>query len=74
MPELIGLPVVSAQAELARVGIQAETNLVDVPVGPVSGGDAPPRLPVRPGAVTAQSPPAGFRVEQGTLVKLTVAK
>jgi beta-lactam-binding protein with PASTA domain len=74
MPELIGWPAVSAQGELERVGIKAETNLVDVPVGPVGSGDAPPRMPVRPGAVTAQSPPAGFRVEQGTVVRLTVAK
>jgi len=74
MPELIGWPAESAQAELARVGIQAETNLVDVPVAPVGSGDAPPRMPVKPDAVTAQWPPAGFRVEQGMLVKLTVAK
>jgi beta-lactam-binding protein with PASTA domain len=74
MPELIGLPAASAQAELARVGIHTETNLVDVPVGPVGSGDAPPRMPVKPGAVTAQSPPAGFRVEQGMVVRLTVAK
>jgi beta-lactam-binding protein with PASTA domain len=74
MPELIGLPAVSAQADLARVGIKAETKLVDVPIGPVGSGDAPPRMPVKPGAVTAQSPPAGFRVERGTVVRLTVAK
>jgi len=74
MPELVGLQAVSAQAELERVGILAETNSVDVPVGPVGSGDAQPRLPVRTGAVTAQSPPTGFRVEQGTVVRLTVAK
>jgi len=74
MPELVGWPAVSAQAELERVGIKAVTNLMDVPVGPVGSGDAPPRMPVKPGAVTAQSPPAGFRVEQGTVVRLTVAK
>jgi beta-lactam-binding protein with PASTA domain len=74
MPEMIGLPAMSAQAELARVGIKAVTSFVDVPVGPVGSGDAPPRMPVKPGAVTAQSPPAGFRVEQGTVVRLTVAK
>jgi beta-lactam-binding protein with PASTA domain len=31
-------------------------------------------MPVRPGAVTAQQPAAGARVEQGDVVKLTVAK
>ena len=74
MPELVGFPAESVQADLARVGIKAETNLVDVPVAPVGSGDAPPKMPVRPGAVTAQWPPAGFRVEQGTVVRLTVAK
>jgi hypothetical protein len=47
---------------------------VDVPIAPVASGNAPPRLPVRPGAVMAQTPMAGTRVDQGTLVKLTVAK
>jgi hypothetical protein len=75
MPNLIGWPVVSAQAQLARVGIKAATpSFVDVPVGPVGSGDAPPRLPVAPGAVMAQQPPAGSRVDQSTMVKLTVAK
>jgi eukaryotic-like serine/threonine-protein kinase len=74
MPELVGQPAVSAQAELARVGIKAVTSSVAAPVGSVGSGDAPPRMPVRPGAVTAQSPPAGFRVEQGTVVRLTVAQ
>ncbi len=75
MPELVGLPVVSAQAELAKVGIQtAPPNFVDVPVGPLASGNAPPRLPVTPGAVTAQLPMAGSRVEQSTLVRLAVAK
>jgi beta-lactam-binding protein with PASTA domain len=75
MPDLTGLPVVTAQAELARVGIQsARPRFVDVPVAPVGSGNAAPVLPVRPGAVTAQQPAAGARVEQGVLVKLTVAK
>jgi beta-lactam-binding protein with PASTA domain len=74
MPELIGLPVERAQAELAWVGIKAEANLIDVPIAPVDSEDVPLRPPVKPGAVTAQWPPAGFRVEQGTVVRLTVAK
>ncbi len=75
MPDLIGLPVVAAQAELARVGIQtAQPRFVDVPVAPVGSGNAAPTPPVKPGAVTAQQPPAGARVEQSTLVTLTVAK
>jgi beta-lactam-binding protein with PASTA domain len=74
MPDLTGLPVVSAQAELSGVGIQSTTSFVDVPVAPMSSGLAPPTLPVRPGAVMAQQPPAGARVDQSTAVKLTVAK
>ncbi len=75
MPDLTGLPVVSAQRELAKVGIQsARPTFVNVPVAPVGSGDALPRPPVRPGAVMAQQPAAGTRVEQSVLVNLTVAK
>ncbi|MGB7742685.1 MAG: PASTA domain-containing protein, partial [Terracidiphilus sp.] len=72
---MVGLPIVSAQAELAKVGIKTSTPAyVDVPVAPVGNGAAPPALPVRPGAVLVQSPPPGARVDQDTVVKLTVAK
>jgi beta-lactam-binding protein with PASTA domain len=33
-----------------------------------------PKPPARPGSVIAQQPAAGARVEQSTLVKLTVAQ
>ena len=47
MPDLVGLPVVTAQAELTRVGITAAPpDYIDVPVAPVLSGDAPPRPPV----------------------------
>jgi beta-lactam-binding protein with PASTA domain len=75
MPDLTGLPVVTAQAELARVGIQsARPQFVDVPMAPLGKGNVLPVMPVKPGSVTAQQPAAGERVEQGVLVKLTVAK
>jgi len=75
MPDLSGLPVVTAQAELKRMGIQTERpRFVDVPVAPVGTGNAAPVMPVKPGAVIAQQPAAGARVAQGDLVKLTVAK
>jgi beta-lactam-binding protein with PASTA domain len=75
MPDLTGLPVVSAQAALARVGIKtAAPQFVDVPVGPVGSGNAPLRPPVKPGAVLAQEPEAGMRVDQSTMVRLAVAK
>jgi beta-lactam-binding protein with PASTA domain len=75
MPDLTGLPVVTAQAELAHVGIQTvRPQYVDVPMAPIGNGNALPVMPVKPGSVTAQQPTAGARVEQGALVKLTVAK
>jgi eukaryotic-like serine/threonine-protein kinase len=75
MPDLAGLPIVSAQAVLAKVGIKTSAPVyVDVPVPPVGNGSAAPVVPVRPGAVLAQSPPPGARVDQDTMVKLTVAK
>ena len=75
MPDLTGLPVVTAQAELAHVGIQtARPKFVDVPVAPVGTGNATPVMPVKPGAVIAQQPVAGARIMQDVQVKLTVAK
>jgi eukaryotic-like serine/threonine-protein kinase len=75
MPDMVGRSVETAQAELTEVGIKTlPPTLVDVPVAPVGSGDAPPSLPVRPGAVLTQSPPAGARVDQNTVVALTAAQ
>jgi len=75
MPDLTGLPVVAAQAELARVGIHpARPIFMDVPIAPVGTGNAAPVMPVKPGSVIAQQPAAGARVAQDDVVKLTVAK
>lgn len=75
MPDLTGLPVVAAQADLAKVGIKSAPPIfVDVPVAPVGSGNAPPQPPVLPGAVIAEQPAAGGRVDQTMEVKLTVAK
>ncbi len=75
MPDVTGWPLASVEAALARVGIQsAPPVFVDVPVAPVGSGNAPLKPPVKPGAVVAQSPAAGSRVDQNTLVKLTVAR
>ena len=75
MPDLVGLPIVTAQAQLAKVGIQTETPVyVPVQVAPVGTGDALPKPPVKPGSVITQQPAAGARVEQSTMVKLTVAQ
>jgi len=75
MPDFTGWPIVSAQAALARAGIKTDTPIyVDVPIAPVGAGNEPPKLPAKPGAVLAQSPAAGSRVDQSTMVKLTVVK
>jgi beta-lactam-binding protein with PASTA domain len=75
MPDFTGSTLASAQAVLAKAGIKvARPDLVNVPVAPVGSGNALPKLPVRPGAVIAQSPVAGSRVDQETMVKLAVAK
>ena len=43
LPDLAGLPVVTAQAQLAKVGIEnGIPSYVQVPVSPVGSGDAPP--------------------------------
>ncbi|HZP07651.1 MAG TPA: PASTA domain-containing protein [Terracidiphilus sp.] len=71
MPDLAGLPIVTAQMDLTRVGIKAASPVyMDVPVQPVGSG----KMPVKPGTVLAQSPAAGSRVDQSTTVALTVAK
>lgn len=75
MPDLVGLPVVTAQSALSKVGIKSATpKYVDVPIAPIGTGNALPVQPTRPGAVTTQLPPAGARVDQDTIVRLTVAK
>ena len=75
MPDFSGWPVASAEAALAKVGIKAAPpSLVDVPIAPPGSGDAPIRAPVKPGAIMAQSPSAGTRVDQSTVVRFTVVK
>jgi beta-lactam-binding protein with PASTA domain len=76
MPDFVGLPIVAAQTQLAKVGIKTATPVfIDVPILPVGANNAPPTAPpVAPGSVIAQQPPAGARVDQTAEVKLTVAK
>lgn len=75
MPDMTGLPIVTAQAQLAKIGLKsAIPSFVDVPVPPVGTGSAPPALPVAPGSVIAQTPPAGARVDQTMEVTFQVAK
>lgn len=75
MPDVTGLPIVTAQAQLARVGLtSAVPEFVDVPVPPVDAGNAPANPSIPPGSVIAQDPIAGARVDTTQDVKLTVAK
>ena len=75
MPDFTGMTSASALAALAKVGIKtAPLKFVEAPVGPVGIAGAMPKPPVAPGAVMAQLPPPGARVDQATQVELTVAK
>ncbi|HTJ29039.1 MAG TPA: PASTA domain-containing protein [Acidobacteriaceae bacterium] len=88
MPDLTGLPVVSAQTAVARVGLKpGEPRFQDVAIPSVStvgsasstpstAPQAPtaPRPTVLPGTVLSQTPPAGYRVDVGATVVFTVAK
>ena len=75
MPDLVGIPIVAAQAALAKVGLStAPPEFKEAHVPPVGAGAAPPVSPVPPGSVITQQPAAGMRVDSGTPVKLTVAR
>ncbi|HLY42077.1 MAG TPA: PASTA domain-containing protein [Terracidiphilus sp.] len=75
MPDLAGMPIVAAQAMLAKVGLKSGSpTFAEVSVPPVGNGNAPPKPPVAPGSVIAQQPPAGARVDATMEVKLTAAK
>jgi len=88
MPDLTGLPIVSAQAALSRVGIKfGEPKFVEASIPSVAGAPipavgtaAPPAAAVPakstalPGVVVSQSPPPGWRVDVGSTVALSVAK
>jgi beta-lactam-binding protein with PASTA domain len=75
MPDFTGVPIVAAQASLAKVGLKGPPpNFVDVNVPDVGSGNTPPKSPVIPGSVVGQQPPPGARVEQDTPVVFNVAK
>lgn len=75
MPDLTGMPIVTAQAELASVGLKSATpKFVDVPIAPIGPSGSTPVLPVPPGSILAQQPSAGTRIDSTVQVQLTVAK
>lgn len=75
MPDLTGIPVITAQALLNRIGLKVDTpTYADISVPSASTGAELPKSTITPGAVMAQQPMAGARVDQTTMIKLTVAK
>lgn len=75
MPDLIGIPVITAQQILTRIGLKVDTPAyADVSVPAVGNGTEPPKPPVAPGSVITQQPIAGARVDETTMIKLTAAK
>jgi beta-lactam-binding protein with PASTA domain len=75
MPDLTGVPVITAQELLTRIGLKVYTpTFADINVPAVGSGTEPPRLPIVPGAVIGQQPIAGARVDTTTMIKLTAAK
>ena len=75
MPDFTGWPITSANAALEKVGIRTNPpSLINVPVAPVGSGDMPIHLIEKPGEVLTQSPPAGARIDENTIVHFTVVK
>lgn len=75
MPDLIGVPVITAQQMLNKIGLKVEMPAyAEATVPPVGNGTEPPKAPIAPGSVIEQQPMAGARVDQNTVIKLTAAK
>jgi beta-lactam-binding protein with PASTA domain len=75
MPDLTGIPVITAQALLSKIGLKVDTpTYADVFVPSVSTGPEQPKSPIAPGTVIAEQPMAGARVDQTIMIRLTAAK
>jgi eukaryotic-like serine/threonine-protein kinase len=75
MPDLTGIPIITAQLMLNKIGLKVDTpTYADVFVPDVSTGPEQPKPPIAPGVVIAQQPMAGARVDQTTMIRLTAAK
>lgn len=75
MPDMTGVPVITASGLLTKMGFNVDTPAyIEQNVPPVGEGTAPATAPIAPGSVIAQQPVAGARVDQETIVKLTAAK
>jgi beta-lactam-binding protein with PASTA domain len=75
MPDLKGMTLEAAQAQLAHVGLTAAPpSFVDTNVPPVGAAGSAPRPPTAPNTVILQQPPAGARIDVSTPVRLTIAR
>lgn len=75
MPDLTGIPVITAQTMLAKIGLKtAVPTFADVTVPDVGTGNVPPQPPVTPGSVIDQQPSPGARVDRSIEINLTAAK
>jgi beta-lactam-binding protein with PASTA domain len=77
MPDLTGQMFPAAALAIAHAGLQlAPVKDATISVPPVGSTNSslPPPQPFLPGAITAQSPPAGYRVTATTPIELTVAR
>jgi eukaryotic-like serine/threonine-protein kinase len=75
MPDLTGIPIITGQEMLNRIGLKVDTPAyADVSVPAISAGAEQPKPPIAPGTIIAQQPMAGARVDLTTLIKLTAAK
>jgi beta-lactam-binding protein with PASTA domain len=86
MPSLVGLSYAAAAARTSAAGLKLvaaeEIIAVPGPVAPVGGtaaGPVPAPVPIvvappTSGTVVAQSPPAGWRVQQGDVAHITVSR
>lgn len=75
MPDMTGMPVITAVNQLSKMGFNVDTPAyADVNIPPVGTGDAPLSAPTPSGSVIGQQPIAGARVDQETIIKLTAAK
>ena len=75
MPDFIDSPATAVLAALAKAGIHvAPVQYLNAAIPPVGTDSMLPIPPTAPGVVLEQSPPAGSRIDQTTIVKLSVAR
>ena len=75
MPNLVGQVFTSAAMSLARMGLHlAPVKEQDMHIAPVGAPGEPVPLTFPPGAIVAQAPAAGSRVDGSMAIELTVAK